>query len=118
MSKTHAEIKKEIKKVYKQLSTWDKVAQYYSEQKGVRFTKALLWKIVEKDIHPHEEPWRSALGYPALIPTAACPDCGIVHTLKRCPKKRKPMKGWKTWYDYPNWQLVDLINNRHGEQLC
>lgn len=36
--------------------------------------------------------WRVPLGLPATAPAPICPECGIVHVSKRCPRATSPRR--------------------------
>ena len=67
--------------------SWRKIAaqRKYSE-KGV--PAGTLCTIAKTGYIPPK--WRPFFGVRALVKVEACPHCGVVHTRKTCPKRRKP----------------------------
>jgi hypothetical protein len=54
--------------------------------------KAVIWKIVNRNYEPKDAHNRTSLELSPLIPTPACPKCGVVHLTTRCPTARKPKR--------------------------
>ena len=46
------------------------------------------WRIARTDYEPRNARIRHQLGLSVMVEVPACPECGQVHTTKRCPTKR------------------------------
>lgn len=93
----------EIRRCYKDNPEgWSAVARKYG------ITTGLAWRIAWQGYEPRGADLRFRLGLPALVPTATCPRCGIVH-VKRCPRSRSPKK---SLFDYSQKELEWMIDHR------
>lgn len=69
------QLRRDVNAAYVRLKNWRKVAAEFGITSGEAYQIGVYGK------EPKEAAIRVKLHMPALIPTPACPDCGIVHTL-------------------------------------
>ena len=73
-------IRREVKKAYKRLRNWRKVAAEFGLSSGMAF------RIARRKYEPKDPKIRSRLGLPAFVMTPVCAKCGEVHLEKRCAR--------------------------------
>ena len=71
-------VRREIKKAYKRLRNWRKVAAEFGLSSGMAF------RIARRKYEPKDAKIRVLLGLPAFVMTPVCAKCGEVHLEKRC----------------------------------
>jgi len=97
------DIRREIKKSYKELQDWRKVAKKYD------LTPAMAWRIAVQGYEPKNAQIRLKLGLPSMAPAPVCPYCGVVHVKKHCD--RQPVKH-RDWYAVDPEELKILLARR------
>lgn len=101
----------EIRKCYtRNPNGWSAVAKVYN------ITPGLAWRIAWQAYEPRSAKLRIQLGLPALVPTAACPRCGVVHVQKRCPNHRRVQR--RDLFDYSIDELKFMLENRTEINDC
>lgn len=84
-------ISKRLLERYAVLLTWSAVGA------EIGISGGMAYRVAVQAYEPHRASIRAALGLPAMIPTAPCQACSVVHVAKRCPAARKPGKPRRDW---------------------
>jgi hypothetical protein len=90
-------VKKRLKELHDTYGlSWRKIASR-DDFRGVSPT--VLYDMVVRNIEPKKQETREILKLPIMIPTPACPLCGVVHkrNCSKTAKKRKPLMSEEEW---------------------
>ena len=86
-------LRREVKKAYKRLGNWRKVAAEFGLSSGMAF------RIARRKYEPKDAKIRSRLGLPAFVMTPVCEKCGEVHLERRCAQEvtrgSAPKRRWR-----------------------
>lgn len=100
--RTLQQLSREIRRDYKTLQNWRKVAAKWGINPG------LAYRIAKDKYEPKGAALRCQLGLPALVLAAPCPIHGVVHTMKRCPRARQ----YRDLFDMPVKLLREMLEQR------
>lgn len=104
------QVGREARKHYFRLKNWRLVG----EEMGIGY--AVAYRLATDATYEPKDPHiRFVLGLPALIPSPACPKCGVVHIAKTCPEARngkpKPPRRVAIRCDNPASAAQTIIKN-------
>lgn len=84
-------VQKRLLSDYGSSQDWKAVGAKYGISGG------MAYRVAMHAYEPQRTHIRLALGFPALAPAPCCPDCGIPHVTRRCPRRRKPARPRRDW---------------------
>ena len=100
-------LRREVKKAYKRLRNWRKVAAEFGLSSGMAF------RIARRKYEPKDAKIRQRLGLPAFVMTPVCVKCGEVHLERRCGKlPERSRSAPKKWRDMTVEEVRWAFENR------
>ncbi len=88
-------VQDELKALHRQYKSWRVIQARFHPK--VPF--GTLSSIAKDGVVPKK--WHAYFGLQIYKEAPACPKCGVVHTMKRCPNGRTRKSAWRSLWDWP-----------------